>query len=539
MLNKIQAVTYQSDTGSVTVTPIGFYSREAMDVWQIRPGLFTGVCLFIADDTVVYQDPSLLPIFRITYKYTNHFLDGLRAIEEVIPVSDKSTAFFIYLLVLMRKKVSEKRRNTIAWDEAMISIFVATNQIYTTCPIDIQVQAKPMSQREIEHLIKRVNVDTDLSKLKMRPTDFAQLVLGIGPRVLSRDWFLTVTRLTAEYRKLMNKNDSDSQAWYWRVSSLSLSLSKYPTINISGVNLRLSKLDLAFLSAQYPHLWAISTISVPPAYVVKALCPGPIRNYQSTADTGPFKLPETKLPAIRALISTLIAEAEKGVFAPFGTFLFSLPSEVKEITTQPDEPWGLIIYVADGKIWFRITDTKQKTEPQGPILVWIPSVDKDNRQLNDGVIDVVGFVLAAIWHDLRVAGPDAFPRKRMSGNKHRRRKPSCQTETNTSSSGRYFPRQRVDQGYTLSGVREWGNPNDREKIRRRRHFVSGFIRRLLPGHRRGEAAYHAALQSSVILPDGYTWVSPHTRGGHSEDDEPQPTLIRGLASMMAIVDLKS
>lgn len=86
-----------------------------------------------------------------------------------------------------------------------------------------------------------------------------------------------------------------------------------------------------------------------------------------------------------------------------------------------------------------------------------------------------------------------------------------------------------------SGHREWGTAEERDIITRRSHGVRGHLRELPEGWQRSEAAEGEAREWGFVLPEGYTFVRPHVRGGHDHDPAPIVARARGLQTLSALI----
>jgi len=132
---------------------------------------------------------------------------------------------------------------------------------------------------------------------------------------------------------------------------------------------------------------------------------------------------------------------------------------------------------------------------------------------------------AGLWHDLRVAGEEALPAR---GRTSTRSKPAGERRR----AARVLPARRYLRFEERQ--RQWGSGEERERITRRAHQVRGFLRRLPQGQKAGSLAREFARAAGLVLPDGNTYVRPHTRGG-TEPGEPV-VRARGLMSLELLLD---
>lgn len=136
--------------------------------------------------------------------------------------------------------------------------------------------------------------------------------------------------------------------------------------------------------------------------------------------------------------------------------------------------------------------------------------------------------LAAFWHDLVVAGDqviierDASTRRRTGGQSDR---------GGHASNVHVLPRTHIYVG----GVRQRSDSADHEMIERRSHGVRGHLRKLPDGWSRSESAEDTARIWGFVLPAGWTFVHPHTRGGHDHDPQPVVAKARGLQTLALLV----
>jgi hypothetical protein len=120
-------------------------------------------------------------------------------------------------------------------------------------------------------------------------------------------------------------------------------------------------------------------------------------------------------------------------------------------------------------------------EPEGPGPLLLP----------DPALDLV---FAALWHDLKVGGPGAFPR--------------------------------------AGGGRRWGSYAE-WALARRASAVRPHLRRLPRGKRPTPRALSLAEAWGLVLPRGYTFVGPHLRGGKPAAGAVR-VRARGLVSLLSL-----
>jgi len=166
-------------------------------------------------------------------------------------------------------------------------------------------------------------------------------------------------------------------------------------------------------------------------------------------------------------------------------------------------------------------------------------------------------ILAALWRDLRVAGPTSF-----FSTTQKRKAETTQTHS-TQAETRSTRKKRSGRGITASSHPKtrsarvlpsgrwelkhkyyWSNDEEKAVIRRRLHGVRGFPRRLPENWKPSEAALQLAQSMGVVLPKGTTFVKPHVRGKQSASGQEEtaleatPVNSKGLATIMAFLETK-
>ena len=140
-------------------------------------------------------------------------------------------------------------------------------------------------------------------------------------------------------------------------------------------------------------------------------------------------------------------------------------------------------------------------------------------------------IAAALWHDLRVGVP------RSSREKDREKTPPPEARRPRATRPLVLPRPFVVREEAGGGPEEpeaeWGEEPERARLTRAAHMVRGHLRRLPPGWKPSEAAREIAEGFGVVLPDGFTFVRPHVRGGRGGEEPPpeREAVARGLASL--------
>lgn len=223
------------------------------------------------------------------------------------------------------------------------------------------------------------------------------------------------------------------------------------------------------------------------------------------------------------VVAALLADAERNaVYAVTGAFTLELPND------YPLRSWSisaLRVYADANGLWIATIDTDGSV---GVSFQWQP-----HRPIRPFCVDpraepLLQITLAALWRDLQVAGDAAIPHAGRSTNA-----PTSQRPTAPPASHRRITLPRR-QAQHINGHRQWGSTADRESIRRA-HHVCGHLRRLTSAKEASDDSQARAQRHGIILPAGFTFVRPHTRGqGHIEQRE-TIVVARGLSTAVAAV----
>ncbi|GIV77446.1 MAG: hypothetical protein KatS3mg050_1840 [Litorilinea sp.] len=253
------------------------------------------------------------------------------------------------------------------------------------------------------------------------------------------------------------------------------------------------------------------------------------RAFHTEADIPPTPDPELAL----ALARQFLADAEAhGVYTPAGAFEVDIPQGLHLAG------WGvkrLKVWCEADCLWVGVVGE----EGLGCMFQWRPrpgDFHPHSGGLRPWVVaepagPMVHATLAALWHDLRVAGEDAAPMVRAPASRSRRREPG----EGRAVSRRSLPGRRH---VWLRGRRQWGSAQEREHIVRRAHGVRGHLRRLPLGWHRSAEAEAQAGEWGITLPPGYTFVRPHVRGGEADTGGVEAVVrvhARGLLTLTALL----
>lgn len=228
-----------------------------------------------------------------------------------------------------------------------------------------------------------------------------------------------------------------------------------------------------------------------------------------------------------ALSRQFLREAKReAVYAPTGAFIVDVPDDLHL------SAWGvrrLKIWCEPDCLWCGVVDDDEELScifqwsPGSPLRSWLP---------HELIKPALQATLAALWRDLRIAGEDVFPAYGSARSKWRQRQ---------STSRRTRKRLPTKKRYMLEDRRTWGSKEEHDAIRRRAHGVRGHLRQLPEGWQRSEDAVELARAHSLSLPDGFTFVRPHVRGGKNGDEAevPEATIVQaqGLSSLVTLLGL--
>jgi len=309
-----------------------------------------------------------------------------------------------------------------------------------------------------------------------------------------------------------------------------------------------------------------------PVEVLKSMLPNRSYVYTHLGLDVKFYLEDEKM--LLSLAESLIESAnENAAYAPFGFFSVPLPPDIVsriadlefEPTVMPDGTvldWGIDfnsmqIWAEPDQLWVRLVGEQGR----GPIIHWSPTKPPMDNLLSQSFGIFLNAILAALWHDLRVAGPASFfmpgHQKQVKPSSHEPRQTSRRSTPKKSrglsaASGdndgvarpgsRYLPRSGGQTRFEVRKGMQWAGEEERNVIRKRLHGVSGFPRRLPPGQKPSEQALKMAEYFGVVLPKGKTFVRPHVRGKRGAEaeaiPESNPVVSKGLATIMLFLESK-
>ncbi len=202
---------------------------------------------------------------------------------------------------------------------------------------------------------------------------------------------------------------------------------------------------------------------------------------------------------------------------------------------------GLALWAEPEGLWVQILAPDYPSD--GVTIRWVPRLDGPRLTrllLAEWVMPYFDVLLAMLWHDLVVAGEEAFPRQAGSAapKKRRRRRRTSDKRVLPPSDKpvlRVPRRLLVYRGGTPSRV-QWGTESQRRHAVRA-HAVAGHLRRLPQGWHRSPQAEQYAREYGYLLPDdpGVTFVRPHLRGGERGEAPVEHRVVaRGLNTLAVL-----
>lgn len=250
--------------------------------------------------------------------------------------------------------------------------------------------------------------------------------------------------------------------------------------------------------------------------------------------------------------NNLLDRADKdSAYAPVGSFRLDLPQELLDVITNLelvdqaglDDPFEehidldhFVLSVDTQGIWLKIMGKKGP----GPIVRWNPRQPLQTNMISATFGIILDIILAALWHDMRVAGEGSLRPRISKENGSPRRRHGKSSATREQHSLSLLPRTPTGQpGIRFTGRREWSTDEERQTIKRIAHSVVGHRRTLPVGWQPSDRAKQLAETAGIHLPPGVTYVSPSVRGGQAGEpvdvSEPPTIVSKGLAMIMAFL----
>ena len=232
----------------------------------------------------------------------------------------------------------------------------------------------------------------------------------------------------------------------------------------------------------------------------------------------------------KAVAAALVRAAqERRVYAAEGAFVLALPDHL---------PWrqtpiaSFAIHAQSDGLWVAgLTARGERTASWW----WSPQMRTAALHQHTLAASALAHVtLAAFWHDLLVAGDEVIVAPGAPARSPAAATAGAAPPRRQEAAPLILPRRTIH----LSGRREWSTAPDREIITRRSHGVRGHLRELPAEWKRSEVAEGEAGEWGFVLPDGYTFVRPHMRGGRDRDPTPVVAHARGLQTLSALIQVE-
>lgn len=239
---------------------------------------------------------------------------------------------------------------------------------------------------------------------------------------------------------------------------------------------------------------------------------------------GPYSLQVPVTDDLNArMMSThnaLITETKQNQrYVASGEFLLELPAS----TYWHAAGWRHMAIAAHAHgLWFAPIDGENR---RGMLGYWQPEIMTETE--NDYAY--IALSLAAIWHDLLVAGDTVIIE---SAGTPRPRTPE-QTTISTNGKQRKgqpvinLPRKQIH----ITGHRQWSTKDDQEIIQHQSRGASAHARTLPVGWHASQDALDRAAELNVALGEGQTFVRGHLPTDRSETTQPRRARARGLATL--------
>ncbi len=250
--------------------------------------------------------------------------------------------------------------------------------------------------------------------------------------------------------------------------------------------------------------------------------------------TVPAELPlaPTDRRLAQGIANSLVQEAEEeGVFAPYGQFVVPIPAP------HPLQGETLTISAYPDRLWVRWRNWTFCWLPRRGRMVERLGIVIELPERNSDEIDVyflLDATLAALWRDLRVAQEEALPSMQEVEVKE-----TAEKKTERRRKGRRPQPRRMRLPRRLP-VRGWGGEALTRRLRRA-HGVRAHLRRLPQGWHASPETKAIAESYGVALPEGFTFVRPHVRGGRGQAETPdvhpkvEAVAARGLLTLCSFL----
>lgn len=441
---------------------------------------------------------------RLVRPKSLNVLDALRMIEEDEHADGFEVYGDLYAVLMVAARVIERHgESPLAATGALAAAMISRQYVFSG---ETEL-GEPLSSRRIDELAARTY---DSYPLLRRPTDVARLTIALAREM----W-------TPRRMALAGNMATEALIGAATIASIDLALRTEPSIEIADTRLSvgLEAVPLAWLQAVELMRGGID------ATTLRGLVPDgkmPARGTRAYIDLADES---DRAEMINGLAASLIREAdEHAAFIPVGTFRLRVPDELTVLRSAGIDAFTIAADPAG--LWVRIHGTED-----GGVFRWSSATGVQQLVVMRGYAAWLNLALAALWHDLRVAGEESIVPRVEAKPAQRGAGTSTRSATKTVST-RTLPTIRI------AGKREWSTAAERAAIARRVHGVRGHLRRLPGAWTRSKDAVAFAREFGIVLPDGFTFVRPHMRGTENVSSEPSAPVIvrsRGLASVMALL----
>mgnify|MGYP000395085957 CR=1 FL=1 len=432
-------------------------------------------------------------------------LDALRMIEDDEHADGADIYGDMIAALLVAARVIERHGETpLAATAAMAAAMMSRRYVFAPA----EDLGAPLSSKRIDEMAAMIH---DAYPPLRRATDLARVTLALARELWTP-------------RRLQEAPQIGDEALIGAatIASIDLALRAEPSVEIAGVRLAIGQeaMPLAWLQTVELLRGGID------AATLRSLAPDgklPARGARAYID---LSGEADRADMINGLAASLIREAdEQAAFVPFGTFRLRVPDE---LTVLREAGIGSCTISANPDwLWVRVHG-----DEDGGIFRWTAQNGVEQLIVMRGYAAWLNLALAALWHDLRVAGEESIvPREKTQQRSTGARSEAAARPAQKSEAMRVLP------SFHVTGRREWSTAVERAAIARRVHGVRGHLRRLPETWTRSADATAFAREYGLVLPDGFTFVRPHMRGVDGAPATPEAVTVRsrGLASVMALL----
>jgi len=384
-----------------------------------------------------------------------------------------------------------------------------------------------LSNREVnsiaEQFVAAIVAGQSEVQLPGGAVDRARFWLAVG-QLLWKPSLMWQLAETGAYKAVMDSQLTSGAAIAW------LALSGKRTFDVNGTNYSFASLAVLRTLWRQVLEWTVGKV---PGNALQWLVQGhdAAWSVDLTRKQTPVEWNQQNDDLADAIARSLVEEAEDhAVFVPLGAFRVNLPDGV------PLRMWGartLRIWATPDGMWVQAL----ASGPGGPSFWWSPHDGVYEFVISASARPAVESTLAALWRDLRIAGEKAMP-ERSGRQAHGKKRNRARRTNRVSQHARILPARKG--AFHLTGRHDWSTKDEQERIHHRAHGVRGHLRQLHAGWQASDEAHRIAHHFGVSVPQGYTFVRPHVRGGGEEQEAAQikgetPIVARGLATLVSLL----